>query len=168
MLAAAVIAGPMTGFPVRALAEPPATVDGMLIAGYFESAIIAEVPFRMRAKLDTGADTTAIHSARTAILERDDARQVRFVVTGSRGRSVTLERRLVRMSVVRNLDGPSLERPVVMLEICVGTVRRLVEVSLADRTGFSTPLLIGRNFLAGRILVDSGRASLLRPSCRGR
>ncbi len=56
-------------------------------------------------------------------------------------------------------------RKVIRLGICVGAVYRKVEVSLQDRSGFNNQLLIGRSFLAGRVLVDAGAEELVEPSC---
>ena len=40
------------------------------------------------------------------------------------------------------------------LDLPMGKVTRLVEVNLADRTGFEYPLLIGRDFLRDVAVVD--------------
>ena len=58
-------------------------------------------------------------------------------------------------------------RPVVKLGVCLAGVYEEVEFTLTDRSNFEYPVLIGRNFLAGKFLVDSSRSFTLPPSCDG-
>jgi hypothetical protein len=57
-------------------------------------------------------------------------------------------------------------RPTVTLGICIGTVYRVTEVNLVDRSALNKPLLVGRRFVSGRMLVDVRRRHLLEPACR--
>ena len=43
---------------------------------------------------------------------------------------------------------------------------RATEVNLVDHSGLTQPLLVGRRFLKGRLLVDLNRHYLLEPTCR--
>ena len=61
--------------------------------------------------------------------------------------------------------GNSQMRPVILLRICLGGVRKEAEVNLVDRSRFKYPLLIGRSFLAGDFLIDSDQTYLLKPLC---
>jgi hypothetical protein len=54
---------------------------------------------------------------------------------------------------------------VILLDICVGNVRKTEEVNLIDRTGLNYQLLLGRNFLKDALLVDSGETYMLSPDC---
>ena len=76
-----------------------------------------------------------------------------------------MERPVVRTVRIKRHAGRSLERPVVLLSICVGSVHKEVEVNLVDRSRFQYPLLLGRSFLEGDLLVDSARRYTLAPAC---
>jgi hypothetical protein len=54
---------------------------------------------------------------------------------------------------------------VIHLPSCVGGVRGLAEVNLADREDFEYDILIGREFLASRILVDSASTFIADDEC---
>ena len=57
------------------------------------------------------------------------------------------------------------ERPVVVLQICIGDVQHQAQVNLAQRAHFKYPVLLGRNFLRSRFLVDPGEKYMLEPLC---
>jgi len=59
------------------------------------------------------------------------------------------------------------ERPVITIGVCLGNLFQETEVTLFDRTGFNFALLLGRRFLAGKVLVDSSRKRLLSSNCEG-
>ena len=56
----------------------------------------------------------------------------------------------------------------VKLGICIGSVYRVTEVGLVDRSNLAKPLLIGRRFLSGRLLIDLKGRHLLEPVCKPR
>ena len=135
------------------------------VAGWVERALLFPGGVMMHAKLDTGAETTSINAADHELFKRAGKRWVRFSLTNRRERTMTLERPVVRVATIRRFFGRRQERPVIELEICLGSVRKTIEVSLVDRTGLDYQLLIGRNFLAGELLVDSGTTYRLSPDC---
>ena len=87
-------------------------------------------------------------------------------MTDNEGRNVRIERPIVRMAQIKSALGTDEARPTVTLGICIGTVYRVTEVNLVDRSDLTKPLLVGRRFLRGRFLVDMGRRHLLEPLCR--
>jgi hypothetical protein len=108
---------------------------------------------RIRAKLDTGARTSAIHVTHFEAAGPD---RVRFeVVTRERPqrRTVRVEAALLRWSSVRPSTGDLQQRPVVLVEIRIGAIRRSIELSLVPRDGMLCRMLVGRTALAG-LLVD--------------
>ena len=135
------------------------------VAGWVERALLFPGGVMIHAKLDTGAETTSINAADNEFFKRAGKRWVRFSLTNRRERTMTLERPVVRVATIRRFFGRRQERPVIELDICLGSVRKTVEVSLVDRTGLDYQLLIGRNFLAHDLLVDSGSTYRLPPVC---
>ncbi|MDX2501816.1 MAG: RimK/LysX family protein, partial [Deltaproteobacteria bacterium] len=53
--------------------------------------------------------------------------------------------------------------PVVKLKAVMGKVELLREFSLTDRSNFTYPVLIGRNFLQGEFIVDVTRKNSTSP-----
>ena len=78
-------------------------------------------------------------------------------------RSITVERPLVRNSLIKKHGGGFRERPVVRLAIQLGDFCQETEVNLSDRQNFLYPLLLGRQFLqAAQVTVDSNRTFACR------
>ena len=51
------------------------------------------------------------------------------------------------------------------LPLCIGGVSGLAEVNLADREDFEYDFLVGREFMASRVLVDSSSTFIAEGSC---
>lgn len=136
------------------------------IAGWVEE---VQLPLQLvlEAKMDTGADTTSLDIIRMRRYRRDGKPWVSFWVDDpeNKGRRIRFERRVVRYSRIKRHSGERDSRPVVGIDICLGTVTRRVEVNLVDRSEFDYPLLIGRNFMAGEIIVDPEEKYLLELDC---
>ena len=141
--------------------------SGETVAGWVERARIGPAGPTLLAKLDTGAEHSSLDARDLRQFQRHGADWVGFRVTGPQGSSFEFERRVIRTARIKRVGGASQQRPVVMLEICVGAVQREVEVNLVDRSGFDYPLLLGRSFLAGKLIVDAGRRERFAPSCPG-
>ena len=122
---------------------------------------------RLRAKIDTGARSSALHVEN--IRELGGGR-VRFDVRLSRNESdrrVTVEARIARRGQVRPSSGEQEERIFVAVKVRIGPVEREIELSLVDRGRMIFRMLIGRRALAHAFLVDPGRRYLLhQPSTR--
>jgi len=136
--------------------------------GWLEEVSVEGGRVRLKAKLDTGAKTSSVTASDVETLRRDGRDWVRFRIEDAdepdRGHLV-LERPVTRWVKIKRQGGKAARRPVVELDVCLGRKSRTVEVSLADRSGFNYPVLLGRNFLAGTALVDAGRTYTVKPEC---
>ncbi|MFG0312574.1 MAG: ATP-dependent zinc protease, partial [Phycisphaerales bacterium] len=116
------------------------------------------------AKIDTGAQTSAIHVEHLEVL---DGSRVRFDVVVARAtkkrpeRTVSVETDLVRTARVRPSTGKLQRRPVVEALVQIGPVARRVELSLVSREHMLCRMLLGRTALAGSVLVDVSQTYLL-------
>lgn len=123
---------------------------------------------RLRAKVDTGAKSSALHVENIEELPRD---RVRFDVVlhrVKRDRRVHVTTRIARRGRVRSSTGHYETRIFVRAPVRIGPVEQDVEVSLVDRERMIFRMLLGRTALAGRFLIDPDRRNLLRPSRRGK
>ena len=138
------------------------------IVGHLENAavVLHGLPdLTMKAKMDTGADMTSIHAVNIERYTKNGEAWVRFTVEAG-GRSVVLRRRLVGTVGVRRAGTAVVERPVVRVGICIAGYYGLIQVNLTDRSTMSSPLLVGRRFMApGRLAIDSAKTYLGSPVC---
>jgi hypothetical protein len=136
------------------------------IFGYVERVVISDQGFSLKAKLDTGAETSSLDARNIKRFRRNGERMVRFeVLDPETGQLVTLERPLARIVRIRQNDGPYERRPVVRMWLCIGHLLQRVEVNLVDRADFIYPLLIGRSAMRGAIIVDPELTFTTRPKC---
>ncbi len=116
----------------------------------------------MRAKIDTGARTSALHAEDQELFDKDGANWVRFLVPvpGQKYLSM-MEAPLLDMRDVKNTSGLPEQRFVVRTTLLLGRHRWHIDVSLADRLKMEFDLILGRTAIRGRdVLVDSGRSYL--------
>ena len=110
-----------------------------------------EVPVLCR--VDTGARGSAIWA--TNIAEKDGALQFSFFGPENPHYSGKIHHtRNFSRTVVANSMGVTQERYVVRLKIKLRKRRIVARFSLADRSSQVYPVLVGRNILRGKFLVD--------------
>jgi len=122
---------------------------------------------RVRAKIDTGARTSAIDVAQ--IEELGDGR-IRFEVVARtkperRTRWITAEP--ARTTLVRPSHGKAHKRVVCSTRVRIGDHEQEIELGLVCRKNMLCRMLIGRTALEGRFLVDSSRKYVATGKKRG-
>ncbi len=116
---------------------------------------------QVKAKVDTGARTSAIHATRVRRETNEGADWIRFLIhTEQRGHGATVEAfaPLLEMRRVRSSNGESQERPVILTELTLGDRRWPIEITLTARSQMGFRMLLGRTALKGHALVDPGRS----------
>lgn len=156
MAGLALVAYPVTASPTREMA----------ILGWVENAWLTDPPLMVKAKLDSGAETSSLHAVIIKKFRKGGKRWVRFQVEDSvAGEAHTLVRERVRTIGVMQHDGDTQTRPVVKMEVCLNGRTMETEVSLTDRSHFNYPLLLGRNTLQGFFLIDPANTFLSAETC---
>lgn len=115
----------------------------------------------VRAKVDTGARTSALH---VEDIEALGDGHVRFhVVTGRKGPfgRTAVCAKVVKWGRVRSSSGHYTVRCFVKTRIRVGPVEKEVELSLVSREKMLYRMLLGRRALARDFLVDVSRRRML-------
>ena len=147
---------------------PRADSRPITIVGHLENAAVVLhglTALTMKAKMDTGADMTSIHAVNIEHYTKNGDAWVRFTVEAG-GRSVVLRRRLVGTVGVRRAGTAVVERPVVMVGICIAGYYGLIQVNLTDRSKMSSPLLVGPTLHGTRqTAIDSAKTYLGSPVC---
>lgn len=134
------------------------------IAGWREWVRLAGigVPW-IKAKLDTGARSSALHAFDIEEFTGDDGDWVRFQVhpwQKSESDAVSVECRVHDRRTVRSSSGHSEERIVVLLDVEIHGRTVSAETTLTNRDQMGFRMLIGREALRQGFLVDSAGSFL--------
>ncbi|MDQ3056775.1 MAG: RimK/LysX family protein [Pseudomonadota bacterium] len=110
----------------------------------------------IRAKVDTGARTSALHVDAQWRFVEGGAPWVGFRLTpGLAGEPVIESTALVLDErVVRDSGGKRSTRVFVRTQLALAGCARDIEINLTDRAGMRFPMLLGRTALAGMFTVD--------------
>lgn len=119
----------------------------------------------VRAKIDTGARSAALHVVSYRARLVDGVEIATFGIHPEHGAArVDVEAEVAGTRWVRNPGGRREERPVIMTDLALGTVTVRVPVTLTSRDDMGFPMLVGRHALRRRFLVDPARSYLLGAS----
>jgi len=118
---------------------------------------------RLRAKVDTGARTTALHVLEQQTFFRDGREFVRFRIdTGRPGEdAVPAEAAVLDRRHVTDSGGHRTERVFIRTRLRLAGHAWDAEVNLAERRNMLFPMLLGRTALAGRFVVDPAASFLM-------
>ena len=118
----------------------------------------------IKAKVDTGARSSALHAFDLRTFERDGVACIRFKVHPVQRDAKTeieCEAALEGERWVRSSSGRGMMRPVIRTPIRIGGRIIRTEITLVRRDLMGFRMLIGRRALRRKFLVDSGRSFLL-------
>jgi predicted deacylase len=142
--------------------------DTKLRAGWVEHVALPNLGItRLKAKIDTGARTSALHVARMKVVDTTAGPGRRpileiWVPGGRRGTRTMKVRAAVREYVgVRDTSGRTERRPVIETAVQIGPFKKRILVTLTNRGDMLFPMLIGRTALGPGIVVDPSRRYLL-------
>ena len=128
------------------------------ILGWREWLILPELGIeRIKAKIDTGARTSAVHAFYLEPYRQEGEEWVRFGVhpeQNNRDLVVECRARVKDRRIVSDSGGHQEERYVIETALAVGNYRWRAEITLTDRDTMKFRLLRGRTALRGRFLVD--------------
>jgi predicted deacylase len=154
----------------------PETTPLPLAAGWVEWVSLPELGLRrVRAKLDTGARTSALHVVRHTRVGGTDARPVLALELPPgprRGKSKSKSKKRPRVEArvrdwldVRDTSGRTERRPVIETSLVLGPLVRRIRVTLTNRGDMRFPFLLGRTALGPHVVVNAHERNLI---ARGR
>lgn len=120
----------------------------------------------IKAKIDTGARTSALHAVDIERFQERGRAMVRFsVLPLPRRRDVLVPCRaeIVDERSVSDSGGHRERRLVIVTSLRLGEHEWETEITLTDRTGMRFRMLLGRTALRGRFLVDPGASYCAGP-----
>ncbi|MDO8697106.1 MAG: ATP-dependent zinc protease [Pseudomonadales bacterium RIFCSPLOWO2_12_59_9] len=154
----------------------PALAAEPTLYGRYEKIGLPELKQTLKAKMDTGAYTASLSARDIELFKRDGEEWVRFRLAAKGFDDTRYEHLLARISKIKNRadenddeDAVAIsKRPVIDLQLCLGTQLRTVEVNLVDRSGFNYPLLIGAKALRelDAAIDPAKRFTAGKPDCK--
>jgi ribosomal protein S6--L-glutamate ligase len=120
--------------------------------------------FAIKAKVDTGARTSAIHAEDIEIVGSPSAPRVRFVVhplLEDPKVAVRCEADLVGARDITSSSGERECRHIITTTLSVGGRAWPIELGLTNREGLAHRMLLGRQAIRPGMLVDPARSFLL-------
>lgn len=161
MLIALLMLGSQLATPLDAQSKKEPKLQ---VIGEIESLTLEKEKVQFKARIDTGAQTSSISAVNIQRYERDGKKWVRFEINDpAKKKTIKMERPLSRIVSIKRHGAPPVDRPVVYLVVSIGSIKCRCEFSLTDRSKYEFPVLIGRNFLSGRAMVDVSRKHLAHP-----
>lgn len=118
----------------------------------------------VKAKIDTGARSSALHTHDHEVYE-DDAglSRVRFHLHPLKERDdieLACDAPVSGLREVKDSGGHVELRPFILVTAKLGSVEWPIEVSLTNRESMRFRMLLGRTAIRGRFIIDSGRSYL--------
>lgn len=137
--------------------------EPLLTVGWREWLALPELGLpALKAKVDTGARSSALHVDDLEWLERDDGPWVRFALRPATDLPpVSAQARVIEVRPVTDSGGRTSRRPFIRTAIEVAGQRWPIEINLTSRTNMLFPMLLGRTAMAGRLQVDPARSYVL-------
>lgn len=129
------------------------------IIGTTEPVRIIPGDFVVTARIDTGANTTSLHADNLQIVNKDGKNWARFTLEGH-----AVDAKVIKFVHIKQHSAPSERRPVILLRLILGDVSESVKVTLTNRSNFKYKLLIGRNYLYDRFIVDVSLKNTSQPA----
>ena len=118
---------------------------------------------RIKAKIDTGARSSALHAFDLERFRRRGNDMVRFTIhtlQRSSKRVIVAEAEMLDERVVRSSNGVNALRPVILTRVELLGESWPIELTLASRDEMGFRMLLGRQAVRGRFLIDPGRSYL--------
>ena len=118
---------------------------------------------QIKAKIDTGARSSALHAFAIEEFELNNKLMIRFQVhprQRDNKYTVTTEAELLEYRKVTSSVGQSQIRPVILTTVQLGQKQWQIELTLTNRDVMGYRMLLGRQAVRDRFLIDPGKSFL--------
>ncbi|MCB0356047.1 MAG: ATP-dependent zinc protease [Bdellovibrionales bacterium] len=116
---------------------------------------------QINVKVDTGAQTSALHVTNLKVKKRGRTKFAYFRVHPKQKSSLPIietKAKIKDFRRIRSSNGIVSERPVIDVDIVIGQNKFQIELNLVNRDLMGYRMLLGRSAMKGRYLVDSGKS----------
>ena len=118
----------------------------------------------IKARVDSGAKTSALHAINIAPFIKDGENWVKFDINPIQNNVKTIihcESKLIDKRIVKSSSGFREQRYVIGSELEIGGKNWPIEITLTNRDSMGFRMLLGREAMSGRVLVDPAQKYLL-------
>jgi ribosomal protein S6--L-glutamate ligase len=118
----------------------------------------------IKARVDSGAKTSALHAINIAPFKKESQNWVRFDINPIQNNVKTVihcEAPLVDKRIVKSSSGFREERYVIQTNLEIGNAKWVIEMTLTNRDSMGFRMLLGREAMSGRVMVDPEQQYLL-------
>jgi ribosomal protein S6--L-glutamate ligase len=118
----------------------------------------------IKARVDSGAKTSALHAINIAPFIKESENWVKFDINPIQNNLKTVihcEAKLIDKRIVKSSSGFREQRYVIQTNLQIGSERWEIEMTLTNRDSMGFRMLLGREAMSGRILVDPEQKYLL-------
>ena len=118
----------------------------------------------IKARVDSGAKTSALHAINILPFVKDEVNWVKFDINPIQNNLKTVihcEALLIDKRIVKSSSGFREQRFVIQTNINIGTTTWTIEMTLTNRDSMGFRMLLGREAMSGRVLVDPEQKYLL-------
>lgn len=118
----------------------------------------------IKARVDSGAKTSALHAINIAPFIKEGQNWVKFDINPIQNNVKTVihcEAPLIDKRVVKSSSGYREQRYVIQTSLDIGKSKWLIEMTLTNRDSMGFRMLLGREAMSGRVLVDPEQQYLL-------
>ncbi|RZP10940.1 MAG: 30S ribosomal protein S6--L-glutamate ligase [Flavobacteriales bacterium] len=124
----------------------------------------------IKARVDSGAKTSAIQASNIKRVTRNGEAWVTFDVNPIQDNlslNVSCESKVIDTRIIRSSSGESQKRYVIKTKLKLGSDEFEIELNLADRDGMEYRMLLGREAIINRYLVDASKSFVLSDNLDG-
>ena len=135
------------------------------IIGWREWLSLPELKIKnIKAKIDTGAKTSALHAFDIEIIKKGKKKFVNFKIhpeQRNQKKVIKTQSELIEQRLVKNSGGKVTLRPVIITEIKLGPLKWNIEITLVNRDEMGFRMLLGRDAIKNFLLVNPGKSFLI-------
>ncbi|MCL6462318.1 SSU ribosomal protein S6P modification protein [Flavobacterium micromati] len=139
--------------------------DNKVILGSEEWCSFPEIGIpTIKARVDSGAKTSALHAINIAPFIKNESNWVRFDINPIQNNLKTVihcEAPLIDKRIVKSSSGFREQRYVIQTDLQIGSSTWPIEMTLTNRDSMGFRMLLGREAMGGRVLVDPAQKYLL-------
>ena len=145
--------------------KTPKSVDpSKFVVGWREWLALPELGIdQIKAKIDTGARSSSLHVTKLTTEMVDGVEVATFRIHPAQRKSLPVVQataRVLEWREIRSSNGHRSERPVVVTLVRIGDREYPIELTLTSRDEMGFRMLLGREAVRRRALVDPGRSYL--------
>lgn len=111
----------------------------------------------IKIRVDSGAKTSALHADQIVPFEKDGEKWIKFIVhpiqRNTKG-AIQCEAKVIDKRIVKSSSGTRESRYVINTDISLGDQTWTIELTLTNRDSMGYRMLLGREAMAGRLIVD--------------